>query len=51
MKTVYRDYEECDYCFVTYQESDTGYMEYGCELLGSSCGEDCPITCRYEVED
>lgn len=50
-ETYYVDWENCEYCFVSYEESDIGYKEYGCELDGKSCEdvENCPMTCKYTV--
>lgn len=45
------DYENCEYCVETYKEWDTGYTEYGCELIGGECCEYCPLSFKYKVEE
>lgn len=49
------DWETCEYCKTTHYESDTGYRECGCELLGDPykyyCAPDvCPLDCKVKVE-
>ena len=50
------NWEECEYCRSGYYESDTGYQEYDCELLGDNClgGEfdsGCPFSFKYKIEN
>lgn len=55
------DYEKCEYCEVTYWESDTGYREYGCSLitgneresecLGGDIHYGCPLSFKYQIEN
>lgn len=55
MEEVYENnWEKCDYCEVSYYESDTGYKEYKCELVdGECCGGDieygCPLSFKYHI--
>ena len=54
---IFQDYETCPYCERTYYEWDTGYSEYGCKLGDCNpddtpcCPDNCPLDCRYEVEE
>jgi hypothetical protein len=43
---------ECEYSELKYEERDTGYKEYECELTGYVCvgGDDCPLKFKYKVE-
>lgn len=44
------EWENCEYCEETYKEWDTGYAEYGCNLFGGECTENCPLTFKYKIE-
>lgn len=50
-----KDWEDCPYVEISYEEYDTGYKEYECSLLNSECcGGDldngCPLSFKYKVE-
>lgn len=49
-------YKDCEYCEVSYYESDTGYTEYECGLMGCEClgsgdiCDGCPLSFKYQIE-
>lgn len=52
MEEYYQEPDECEYIERSYYESDTGYAEYECTLLGCECrGYDdrCPLSFKYQV--
>lgn len=51
------DWENCEYCYVSYSEYDTGYKEYGCQLIsekyscyGGNLHLGCPLAFQYTTE-
>ncbi len=49
------DFDNCKYNICTYYESDTGYQEFGCKLLGNPrknpcLYEDCPLFAKYIIK-
>ena len=54
------DYENCEFCEQTYYENDTGYVEYGCNLItgdaedcecfGGDIDSGCPLSFKYKIE-
>lgn len=56
MKSFYKNYDECEYCQISYFERDTGYTEYECEFISDGRGctggdEECPLSFRYSIEE
>ena len=55
------DYENCEFCECTYYENDTGYAEYGCNLItgnakdcecfGGDIDDGCPLSFKYKIDD
>lgn len=55
------DWENCDYCEVTYWESDTGFREYGCSFItgdehdyncvGTDIKDGCPLSFKYRIDE
>ena len=44
-------FNECAYSTCTYEEYDTGYAEFECDLAGEDCDPDkCPFSFKYIVE-
>ena len=51
------DWEECPYAKRTYYEYDTGYSEWGCDLISDIIDKDvycdelgCPLCFKYKME-
>lgn len=50
------DWENCEYCYVSYSEYDTGYKEFGCNIWDKMdcCGGNlhlgCPLAFQYTTE-
>ena len=51
------DWEECPYAKRTYYEYDTGYSEWGCDLISEVIDKDiycdelgCPLSFKYKVD-
>lgn len=44
-----QNWESCEYLECIYEERDTGYREYECEL-GFTCNR-CPFDIKYSVEE
>lgn len=54
------DYEKCEFCEITYEERDTGFIEYGCSLItgnerdaecmGGEFEYGCPLSFKYQIE-
>ena len=51
------DWEECPYAKKTYYEYDTGYSEWGCDLISEVIDKDvycdelgCPLSFKYKIE-
>lgn len=44
-------FDKCEHSYCTYQEYDTGYAEFECDLTGKYCDPDkCPFSFKYIVE-
>ncbi len=46
------NYENCEFCYQSYVEYDTGYSEYSCYLLEDEClFECCPLSFKFSVSE